>query len=90
MREQKMVNILVSYEVITGEWSAQSVKSFSLEGKEPFDVIDAYFSEYWAGETVVDTKGRFYHHDSWEQAVKISYIRDVSNEEIELLQKLWI
>lgn len=87
---EKMDSILVSYEVISGDWSAQSTRSFRLEGRRPEDVIHDYFRDFWGEDTEVETKGSRYHHNSWEQAVKISSIRTISDEEMELLEKLGI
>lgn len=82
-----MKNVLVNYEVVSGEWSAHSVRTFRLEGEDVTEVIHSFFKDFWAEDTVVNEKGRFYHHESWEQAVKISRVREISDFEIEVFEK---
>lgn len=38
-----MKNVLVNYEVVSGEWSAHSVRTFRLEGEDVTEVIHSFW-----------------------------------------------
>ncbi|GAB6427476.1 hypothetical protein bcgnr5372_37350 [Bacillus luti] len=83
-----MKNILVNYEIISGESSTMCCRPFKLNGKEPEEVIHSHFVKFWEDKTEKIEKGARYFHENWEQVVKIGLVQGISDEKFEKVSSL--
>ncbi|GAB6549356.1 hypothetical protein bcgnr5378_07520 [Bacillus cereus] len=83
-----MKNILVNYEIISGELSTMCCHPFKLNGKEPEEVIHSHFTNFWGDKTEKIEKGARYFHENWEQVVKIGLVQGITDEKFEKISTL--
>jgi hypothetical protein len=79
---------LVTYTIIAGESNITKKLVVDVENESVEEAIHAYFSEYWGKDfTITDIKGRSYHRDDDEEAIKINHLEMIPDTDAYVLKK---
>ncbi|WP_336770012.1 hypothetical protein [Bacillus bombysepticus] len=83
-----MKNILVNYEIISGESSIMCCHPFKFKSKASNEVIHSYFSDFWEGNVGEIDKGSRYFHKTEDLVVHIGTVQELTDEKFENISSL--
>lgn len=78
------MNLVVNYTITTGEFENSRITILEqAAGQSQEETVHEFFKDFWEDTECSDRA-------SWEQALRITNIREVTNKEVEVLNKFGV